>query len=120
MTLLLFGSFHAVIFTGDGPGATHRSGGEREARRRSGARARTRDPYTREEAGMAEETRPWHLAKYEVLLFSFEGVTAARDAVLELKQDHELEKGHVLAEALVSHQASGKIHVHDPGAAGVG
>jgi uncharacterized membrane protein len=69
---------------------------------------------------MAEETRPWHLAKYEVLLFSFEGVTAARDAVLELKQDHELEKGHVLAEALVSHQASGKIHVHDPGAAGVG
>jgi uncharacterized membrane protein len=69
---------------------------------------------------MADETRPWHLAKYEVLLFSFDGVSGARDALTELKEDHQLEDGHVLAEALVSHQASGKIHVHDPGAAGVG
>ena len=69
---------------------------------------------------MADEPRPWHLAKYEVLLFSFDGVSAARDALTELKEEHELEKGHVLAEALVSHQPTGKIQVHDPGAAGLG
>jgi uncharacterized membrane protein len=69
---------------------------------------------------MADESRPWHLAKYEVLLFSFDGISAARDALTELKAEHELESGHVLADALVSHQPSGKIQVHDPGAAGLG
>ena len=69
---------------------------------------------------MADQPVPWHLAKYEVLLFSFDGVTAARDALMELKEEHELEKGHVLADALVTHQPSGKIQVHDPGAAGLG
>ena len=69
---------------------------------------------------MADEHRHWHLAKYEVLLFSFDGISAARDALTELKQEHQLESGHVLAEALVSHQPTGKIQVHDPGAAGLG
>ena len=69
---------------------------------------------------MADQPVPWHLAKYEVLLFSFDGVTAARDALMELKEEHELEKGHVLADALVTHQPSGKVQVHDPGAAGLG
>ncbi|HEV7588415.1 MAG TPA: DUF1269 domain-containing protein [Longimicrobium sp.] len=69
---------------------------------------------------MADEPRRWHLAKYEVLLFSFDGVSAARDALTELKEEHQLEEGHVLAEALVSHQHTGKVHVHDPGAAGPG
>jgi uncharacterized membrane protein len=63
---------------------------------------------------------PWHLAKYEVLLFSFDGVSTARDVLTDLKAEHELEKGHVLAEALVTHQASGKVAVHDPGAAAIG
>jgi uncharacterized membrane protein len=82
------------------------------------ALARTRP--TREEASMADEPARWHLAKYEVLLFSFDGISAARDALTELKQEHQLESGHVLAEALVSHQPTGKIQVHDPGAAGLG
>jgi|1186.fasta_scaffold20812_2 uncharacterized membrane protein len=69
---------------------------------------------------MADEPRPWHLAKYEVLLFSFDGISAARDALTELKEEHQLEAGHVLADALVSHQPSGKIAVHEPGAAGLG
>ncbi|HEX2206368.1 MAG TPA: DUF1269 domain-containing protein [Longimicrobium sp.] len=69
---------------------------------------------------MADEQREWHLARYEVLLFSFDGVTAARDALTDLKEEHQLEQGHVLAEALVSHENTGKIHVHDPGAAGLG
>ena len=69
---------------------------------------------------MADQPVPWHLAKYEVLLFSFDGVTAARDALMELKEEHEREKGHVLADALVTHQPSGKVQVHDPGAAGLG
>lgn len=69
---------------------------------------------------MADEQAQWHLAKYEVLLFSFDGVTAARDALTDLKEEHQLEEGHVLAEALVSHEATGKIRVHDPGAAALG
>jgi uncharacterized membrane protein len=69
---------------------------------------------------MADEQRQWHLAHFEVLLFSFDGVTTARDVLTELKEEHGLDEGHVLAEAIVSHQATGKIHVHDPGAAGLG
>lgn len=69
---------------------------------------------------MADEPREWHLAKFEVLLFSFDGVTTARDVLTDLKAEHGLDDGHVLAEAIVSHQATGKIHVHDPGAAGLG
>jgi len=69
---------------------------------------------------MANESRPWHLAKYEVLLFSFDGVTTARDVLTDLKAEHRLDDDHVLAEALVTHQPSGKVQVHEPGAAGVG
>ena len=69
---------------------------------------------------MADEQRQWHLARFEVLLFSFDGVTTARDVLADLKSDHKIDEGHVLADALVSHEESGKIHVHDPGAAGLG
>lgn len=69
---------------------------------------------------MADEPRPWHLSKYEVLLFAFDGVSGARDAVTELKAEHKLQDSHVLADALVVHQPSGKIQVHDPGASVVG
>jgi uncharacterized membrane protein len=69
---------------------------------------------------MVDTARPWHLTRYEVLLFSFDGISTARDVLMELKAEHELEAGHVLAEALVSHQPTGKIQVHDPGAAGLG
>lgn len=69
---------------------------------------------------MADALTPRHLAKYEVLLFSFDGVTTARDVLTDLRAEHEIEKGHVLAEALVTHQPSGKVQVHEPGASGVG
>lgn len=48
---------------------------------------------------MADEPRHWHLAKYEVLLFSFDGVTTARDVLTDLKAEHRLDNDHVLAEA---------------------
>jgi uncharacterized membrane protein len=69
---------------------------------------------------MADEPRQWHLAHFEVLLFSFDGVTTARDVLTELKLEHRLDDARVLAEGIVSHEASGRIHVHDPGAAGLG
>lgn len=69
---------------------------------------------------MADTSRPWHLARYEVLLFAFDGVSGARDAVTELKALHKLQDEHVLADALVVHQPSGKIQVHDPGASVAG
>lgn len=69
---------------------------------------------------MADERKEWHLAHYEVLLFSFDGVTTARDVLMDLKAENRLEDAHLLAEAVVSHAASGKVHVHDPGAAGLG
>lgn len=101
------------------PGAAEAGPAGSDSLARGPAYARTRGPDGKE-ASMADEPKEWHLAKYEVLLFSFDGVTAARDALTELKEEHELEKGHVLAEALVSHENTGKIHVHDPGAAGLG
>lgn len=69
---------------------------------------------------MADEQKQWHLAHFEVMLFSFDGVTTARDVLTDLKSEHQLEDCHVLGEALVAHQATGKIQVHDPGAAGLG
>lgn len=69
---------------------------------------------------MADEQRQWHLSHFEVLLFSFDGLTTARDVLTDLKLEHKLEEAHVLAEGFVSHEESGRIHVHDPGAAGLG
>ena len=69
---------------------------------------------------MADEQKQWHLAQFEVMLFSFDGVNTARDTLTDLKLDHKLDDAHVLAEALVSHEPDGRIHVHDPGAAGLG
>jgi uncharacterized membrane protein len=69
---------------------------------------------------MADEQKQWHLAHFEVMLFSFDGVDTARDVLTDLKAEHGLDEGHVLAEAVVTHQPTGKIHVHDPGAAGLG
>lgn len=60
------------------------------------------------------------LARYEVVMFSFDGTDTARDTLDEVKREGRMEDAHVLAEAVVTHAATGKIHVHEPGAAGIG
>jgi uncharacterized membrane protein len=60
------------------------------------------------------------LARFEVLMFSFEGTGTAADALHDARRDGAMADAHVLAEAVVAHAATGKIHVHEPGAAVVG
>lgn len=69
---------------------------------------------------MADAQPHPHLASFEVLMFSFEGMETARDTVTDLKADHRLEDTHILADAVVSHAPSGKIHVHESGSAVLG
>jgi uncharacterized membrane protein len=66
------------------------------------------------------DAQPHHLASFEVLMFSFDGMETARDTVAELKSEHRLDDTHVLADAVVSHAPTGKIHVHESGAAMLG
>jgi uncharacterized membrane protein len=61
-----------------------------------------------------------HLATFEVLMFSFDGMDTARDTVTDLKADHKLTDTHILADALISHAPSGKIHMAEPGGALLG
>ena len=65
---------------------------------------------------MADAQPHHHLASFEVLMFSFEGVETARDTVVDLKAEHRLENTHILADATISHAPSGKIHLHESGA----
>jgi len=67
---------------------------------------------------MADETE-WHVPQLCIVLFRFPGVHGAQDAVRDMKAEgwrHD----EVEADALVSHEANGKVHVHDPGAAVAG
>ncbi len=64
---------------------------------------------------MAEEAE-WHAPRLTVVLFRFRGVRGAHDAVARLKDEGWKHEG-VEADALVSHEANGKVHLHDPGAA---
>lgn len=61
-----------------------------------------------------------HLATFEVLMFSFDGMETARDTVNDLKADHKLADTHILAEAVIAHAPTGKIHLHEPGGALLG
>lgn len=61
------------------------------------------------------EAHPHHLATYEVIMFSFEGMDTARDTVTDLKADHKLADTHILADAIISHAPTGKIHMHESG-----
>ena len=61
-----------------------------------------------------------HLATFEVLMFSFDGMDTARDAVTDLKADHKLADTRILADALISHAPTGKIHLHESGGAMLG
>lgn len=64
---------------------------------------------------MADETE-WHVPQLCIVLFRFPGVQGAHDAVRDLKAEGWHREG-VEADALVSHEPNGKVHVHDPGAA---
>jgi uncharacterized membrane protein len=66
------------------------------------------------------DAHPHRLERYEVLLFGFDGMSTAREALAEARAAGLLEEAHVLAEALVDHAPSGRVHVHEPGAAAVG
>ncbi|HEX8276415.1 MAG TPA: DUF1269 domain-containing protein [Longimicrobiaceae bacterium] len=68
---------------------------------------------------MADEAEEWHVPRLCIVLFRFPGVKGAHDAVRDAKAEgwHHDE---VEADALVSHEANGKVHVHDPGAAVAG
>lgn len=60
------------------------------------------------------DAHPHHLATFEVILFGFDGTDTAHDVVADLKAKHALENTHILAEALVSHSPTGKVHMHEP------
>lgn len=61
-----------------------------------------------------------HLATFEVLMFSFEGLDTARDTLTDLKAEHRLDDTHILADAIVTHAPTGKVHVHESGSALLG
>lgn len=66
------------------------------------------------------DAHPHHLATFEVLMFGFEGMDTARDTVTDLKADHKLAGTHILADAIISHAPTGKIHMHETGGALLG
>lgn len=66
------------------------------------------------------DAHPHHLATFEVIMFSFDGLETARDTVTDLKADHKLADTHILADALIGHAPTGKIHMHETGSAVLG
>lgn len=64
---------------------------------------------------MADEPE-WHVPRLSVVVFRFPGVRGAHDAVAAAREDGWHREG-IEADALVSHEANGKVHLHDPGAA---
>jgi uncharacterized membrane protein len=59
-------------------------------------------------------------AVYNILAFTFEGEDTANDTVKQIKKSGALEGQMIVAEAIVSVDAKGKTHVHEPGHGGVG
>jgi uncharacterized membrane protein len=66
------------------------------------------------------DAHPHHLATFEVLMFSFDGMETARDTVTDLKAEHKLTDTHILADAIIAHAPTGKIHMHETGGALLG
>lgn len=62
------------------------------------------------------EDRDEPMPKFCVLVCSFEGNRTARHVQHELGSRHELHADEVVATAVVTHDADGRVHVHDPGA----
>lgn len=52
---------------------------------------------------------------FNILAFTFEGEDGAKDAVKEIKESGVLDGQMIVAEAIVSVDAKGKSHVHEPG-----
>jgi uncharacterized membrane protein len=59
-------------------------------------------------------------AVYNILAFSFEGKDTADDTVKQIKKSGALEGQMIVAQAIVSVDAKGKTHIHEPGHGGVG
>lgn len=59
-------------------------------------------------------------AVFNILAFSFEGEDTASETVKQIKKSGALEGQLIVAEAVVSVDAKGKTHIHEPGHGGVG
>ena len=54
-------------------------------------------------------------AVYNILAFTFEGEKTAADTVKQIKKSGDLDGELIVAEAIVSVNAKGKTHIHEPG-----
>lgn len=57
---------------------------------------------------------------YHMVMFSFDGTETAAGVVKRLKAEDALAECEIEGEALISHEASGEVHFHEKGAAGIG
>lgn len=61
-----------------------------------------------------------HPAGYHLVMGSFEGTGRAAEAVERLREQGALQGCEIEGEALVSHDAAGRVHHHEKGSAGMG
>ena len=59
-------------------------------------------------------------AVYNILAFTFAGQSGAADALKQIKSSGALDGYKIAAQAVVEHDAKGKVHVHEPGRGGLG
>jgi len=59
-------------------------------------------------------------AVYNILAFMFKGTNTASDILKQAKADHAFKGEKILAQAVVEHDAKGKIHIHEPGHGEIG
>jgi uncharacterized membrane protein len=57
---------------------------------------------------------------FNILAFTFDGKDDAKETVKQIKKSGALEGQMIVAEAIVSVDAKGKTHIHEPGHGGVG
>ena len=59
-------------------------------------------------------------AVYNILAFNFDGEKTAEETVKEIKKSGALDGQAIVAEAIVSVNEKGKVHVHEPGHGALG
>jgi len=59
-------------------------------------------------------------AVFNIVAFNFAGKDTAKDTVKEIEKSGALEGQAIVAEAIVSQDEKGKVHIHEPGRGGVG
>lgn len=59
-------------------------------------------------------------SRYHLLMCSFDGVDTAAEVLHRLRAAQTLAGCEIEGEAVVSHEADGKVHLHEKGSAGVG